>query len=258
MTLTRFAALGALTALLAGCAAEPPDQPFGAPPPDHNDMTFVDLDGCRWWVIGNALNRSWARQTGTDGKPLCRDEGVFGDQATGVDPAAGTPAPASPDVPASQAPVQLVPAEAPTPSAGAPTSAAAPAPSAGVPTSAAAPASAPAPTAAPLAPTPGATIAPQVAAVPQVAPEQAPVATGAAGPFFVQVASFKELANADASAANFVALGYPVAGDPAAADANGLYGLTLGPFVSSADASAALQQVRTEGFADAFIRRQRP
>lgn len=243
MTFIRYAALGSLTALLLGCAAETPDQPFGAPPPDHNDMTFVDLDGCRWWVIGNALNRSWARQTGTDGKPLCRDEGVFGDQASEA-PEAAAPAAETAAAPVAGEPVPLVPA-APAPAAPSP--------------STVAPAVATAPSAAPLAPTPGATIAPQAAAVPQVAQEPAPaVTTGAAGPFFVQIATFKELANADASAANFVALGYPVAGDPAVADANGLYGLTLGPFASSADASAALQQARTEGFADAFIRRQRP
>jgi len=36
-------------------------------------MTFVDRDGCRWWVIGNASDRSWAPQTDSDGAQVCVD-----------------------------------------------------------------------------------------------------------------------------------------------------------------------------------------
>lgn len=49
-------------------------QPADAPVPVSADMTFVDVTGCSWWVIGNATSLSWAPMTNGAGEHVC-DEG---------------------------------------------------------------------------------------------------------------------------------------------------------------------------------------
>ena len=59
--------------VLAACA-ERANGPVGAPIPSHPEMTFVDADGCSWWVIGNATSYSWARHTNSKGEHVCSEE----------------------------------------------------------------------------------------------------------------------------------------------------------------------------------------
>lgn len=164
----------ACAVVLVGCQGPVgPEQPFGAPPPDHSRMTLVDNDGCRWWVIGNAMDLSWAPQTDQDGKHVC--------EATGT--AGGALAASS---------------------------------------------------------------APQPATAP---PAEAPVS------FAVQVATFANPQNAQAAKANFARIGLPVADEPDAGVSDRFYRLVLGPFATSESASDALSRAKTEGFADAFVKR---
>lgn len=61
-----------LLPFLAACVTASSEAPVGAPPPTHGQMMYVDADGCSWWVIGNATDLSWARQTDGAGQPVCR------------------------------------------------------------------------------------------------------------------------------------------------------------------------------------------
>ena len=126
MTARTIAVLSAL--ILAGCAAQEQttDQPFGAPDPVHSQMVFVDLDGCRWWVIGNATERTWAPQTDAEGQQVCDEaSAVEGIPITDVAPPPVPAAPAATPVQAAVAVTPLAPAPA---DAEPPASAPAPAP----------------------------------------------------------------------------------------------------------------------------------
>lgn len=66
-----------LTLALTACGAGRDSAgPAGAPEPDNPQMVFVDLDGCRWWVIGNATDRTWAPQTDVNGQQICDPAGA--------------------------------------------------------------------------------------------------------------------------------------------------------------------------------------
>lgn len=60
--------------------------PVGAPTPTHPDMTFVDGQGCSWWVIGNAASYSWAKQTNARGEHVCSES-----EPAPADPNPGVP-----------------------------------------------------------------------------------------------------------------------------------------------------------------------
>lgn len=171
---------------LAACETPDPDQPFGAPVPRHGDMIFVDGEGCRWWVIGSASNRSWARQTDRDGKVIC-------DETT---------------------------QPAPKPAA-------------------------------------NATEAEVAAPVAAMEPDPAPVEADPAVSYLVQVATFRERANATAAERNFRTRGLPVTPVSEDPGEDELYQLLIGPFADRAAAEAAIVIVKTEGFDDAFIRTRR-
>lgn len=84
-------ALASITCLgLAACNAPTlvSLQPIGAPQPTNAQQTFVDADGCSWWIIGNGSELRWAPMTNSAGEHVC-DGG-----ATRFD-APGTAAPAS-------------------------------------------------------------------------------------------------------------------------------------------------------------------
>lgn len=181
-------------------------QPIGAPEPENSEMTFVDADGCRWWVIGNVTNLSWAPMTNSVGEHVCESlnnatvatETVKTMNEALVDPNALPPEPEA-------APIVVVPTPAP-------------------------------------APTPVAETEP----TPEVRP------TFATTTYFVQVASFAQKANAEASEKVFIARGLPVSSGSQTQDDAGLYRLVLGPFSSESSAAAARLAANTEGFADAF------
>jgi len=46
-------------------------QPIGAPQPTDAKQTFVDADGCSWWIIGNGDELRWAPQTNASGEHVC-------------------------------------------------------------------------------------------------------------------------------------------------------------------------------------------
>lgn len=73
----------------------------------------------------------------------------------------------------------------------------------------------------------------------------------AASAIYVQVGAFGDPSNATGAAARLTALGLPVSKGKAGGALQVIY---AGPFASGADASAALQMARSNGFADAFIR----
>lgn len=167
-------------------------QPADAPVPSSADTTFVDANGCSWWVIGNATSLSWAPMTDASGEHVC-DEG----RTRIAPPQSQVPAPAA----ISATPIEdAVPMNAPALEAeiAAPTT---PASSAGI---------------------------------------------------VVQVASFKEAANANASVALFENMGLPTSAPPQGGESN-LYRLMLGPFASRDEADRALSRAKAEGFGDAFI-----
>ena len=71
--LGRAVCAGGLCLALISCA-EPEFvtlQPIGAPTPERATQTFVDADGCSWWIIGNADNLSWAPMTNNTGEHVC-------------------------------------------------------------------------------------------------------------------------------------------------------------------------------------------
>jgi len=72
-----FAPRPLLAALVLSACASQTVGPVGAPVPTHPDMTFVDLDGCSWWVIGNATSYSWAKHTNSKGEQVCSDDPAF-------------------------------------------------------------------------------------------------------------------------------------------------------------------------------------
>ncbi len=72
--------------------------------------------------------------------------------------------------------------------------------------------------------------------------------------FFVQVGAFGDPANANGAAARLSALGLPVSKSKSNLGAAALQVVFAGPFASGSDAQAALQTLRGNGFADAFIR----
>ena len=76
---------GAAALGLVGCA-QSIDGPVGAPEPTHPDMTFIDGNGCSWWVIGNATSYSWAKTTNAKGEHVCQE-----DSAPAVGPNPGVP-----------------------------------------------------------------------------------------------------------------------------------------------------------------------
>lgn len=193
----KLAAIGAAVSLsLAACVQQPAiEQPKDAPVPTSADMTFVDAQGCSWWVIGNATSLSWAPMTDGSGARVC-DEG-----RTRLTPA-----------------TQSV-------------------------------------VAAPVVPAPVVEAAPLAEPAPLPMVEEAPVAT-TAGSYIVQVASFAEASNATASVSLFNGLGIPTTNAAQSADGSGLYRLQLGPFSSRDAADSALARAKTEGFADAFIKKQ--
>lgn len=75
-------------AVLGLTACAPPTlvslQPIGAPMPTNAQQTFVDADGCSWWIIGNGADLRWAPMTRSTGEHVC-DGG-----ATRLDPNAPT------------------------------------------------------------------------------------------------------------------------------------------------------------------------
>lgn len=77
--------LSAAALFLSACAQQI-DGPVGAPQPTHPDMTFVDGQGCSWWVIGNATSYSWAKTTNARGEHVCRE-----DPAQPAEPNPGVP-----------------------------------------------------------------------------------------------------------------------------------------------------------------------
>jgi|GEM_PF-3157297 len=46
-------------------------QPIGAPQPSNAQQTFVDADGCSWWIIGNGEDLRWAPMTNSIGEHVC-------------------------------------------------------------------------------------------------------------------------------------------------------------------------------------------
>lgn len=98
--LAGVAALG-----LAACAQQI-DGPVGAPDPTHPDMTFIDGNGCSWWVIGNATSYSWAKTTNAKGEHVCHE-----DPAAPPEPNPGVPyiTPDNADAPILPAPTPVAP-----------------------------------------------------------------------------------------------------------------------------------------------------
>ena len=221
--MTRFApSLLPVLLLAAACAPQQKaDQPFGAPDPVHSQMVFVDLDGCRWWVIGNAVERTWAPQTDTKGQQVCDAEA-----AAAGDPIDLVDTPQVPQEAAQPSEVAMTPAPEPT--------------------------ALPEATAAPVA------LTAPIAVVPEPAAPAQPAANPAEGAtlFIVQVATFANRQNAAAAANNFSTLGLPLANNSTTAGSDGFYRLELGPFAASSNAQSALERARAEGYADAFVRRR--
>lgn len=183
--------MGAAAFVLGACQPELVSlQPIGAPAPESASTTFVDADGCSWWVIGNATNLSWAPMTNANGEHVC-DGGQTQIVPTNELVVTG---PAQPDLDAEPEVM-------------------------------------------------GVTVAPPrpVANVPFVTPR-----------YFVQVATFANLSNAQASQSMFESRGLKVSAGADQADSAGLYKLVLGPFDDEVDAIAARTAAVTEGFADAF------
>jgi len=46
-------------------------QPIGAPQPSNSQQTFVDADGCSWWIVGNGTDLRWAPMTNSIGEHVC-------------------------------------------------------------------------------------------------------------------------------------------------------------------------------------------
>ena len=46
-------------------------QPIGAPEPANAQQTFVDADGCSWWIVGNGSDLRWAPMTNSSGEHVC-------------------------------------------------------------------------------------------------------------------------------------------------------------------------------------------
>jgi hypothetical protein len=46
-------------------------QPIGAPQPTNAQQTFVDADGCSWWIIGKNNDLRWAPMTNAVGEHVC-------------------------------------------------------------------------------------------------------------------------------------------------------------------------------------------
>ena len=74
------------------------------------------------------------------------------------------------------------------------------------------------------------------------------------GPYYVQVGTFGEPSNADGTTARLMQMGMPVSKSKFSKQGRALQVIYAGPFVSGADAQAALNVARSAGFSDAFVR----
>ncbi len=79
-----FACVAGLVLTACGAPTLVSLQPIGAPQPTNAQQTFVDADGCSWWIIGNGSDLRWAPMTSSSGEHVC-DGG-----ATRIDPRAQT------------------------------------------------------------------------------------------------------------------------------------------------------------------------
>lgn len=190
-------------------------QPIGAPLPSNAQQTFVDADGCSWWIIGNNSDLRWAPMTNSEGEHVC-DGGAT---QMSVPVSVGQPLSA------------LEPAQSP----------------AGNDDFAAGIRSA-----IEDAPSPAAPVASSTFVSPPPAPVQANTEADNTSPFFVQVATFAQQKNIAASETLFSSLGYTISSGSAALGDDGLYRLVLGPFPDRASAQKAVEQSFNEGFDDAF------
>lgn len=124
--MTKISMLVGIAILGAAACNQSVTGPVGAPAPTHPDMTFVDGNGCSWWVIGNATSYSWAPHTNSRGEQVCGDgtAPVVAPAAiapdvpfiTEEDVATAPPRPAVAAVPAAK-PKPAAPAPAPVPQA---------------------------------------------------------------------------------------------------------------------------------------------
>jgi cell division septation protein DedD len=86
------------------------------------------------------------------------------------------------------------------------------------------------------------------------ASKPAVAASAAGGSYYVQVGAFGEPSNAQGATARLEALGLPVSKGKFTSHGKLLQVVYAGPFASGADAQAALNAARGNGFSDAFIR----
>ncbi len=103
VSLKSIALMGTACVALVACQAPTlvSLQPIGAPEPTNAQQTFIDADGCSWWIIGNGSELMWAPMTNSAGEHVC-DGGQ-----TRIDPP-GTQSP-SPLPAAMTAPIAPIP-----------------------------------------------------------------------------------------------------------------------------------------------------
>ncbi len=193
-------------------------QPIGAPLPSNSQQTFVDADGCSWWIVGNGDDLRWAPMTNSVGEHVC-DGGAtrFDPPVAGALPVAGELPATAPDTLASELDAAIEETSEAT----------------AVPI-----------TAAPEA-------EPQAETAPEPAPAPSEPVAGDRS-YFVQVATFAREANASASEALFSSLGYTIDSGADVRDNDNLYRLILGPFPNREEAQKAVERAFNEGFDDAF------
>jgi len=107
--LGRAVCAGGLSLVLVACG-EPEFvtlQPIGAPSPERATQTFVDADGCSWWIIGNAENLSWAPMTNRSGEHVCDSGATRFDPPQGETPSIPVPGQTPQEASAAQLSTQL-------------------------------------------------------------------------------------------------------------------------------------------------------